>query len=222
MYPFSPWRKIMKIKLKQIMEQNFLDFKRKYLNNMSQMRNGLINNSNDSNDSNNSPDTNRINNREQLNKSMQTITGNSKGVFAGTKESIGMLKNQEKNTALTSLNKNKKSSITENTNENNTRITDLLNDGIKKVTVNNMVHPYTKEKTKLLSADNTINKINTNSTNNTNNTNQNTDNFYTIKAKESPAKLTQGVVPYKKWRKPTRENPQGYPTPVLHNGFKRY
>lgn len=219
MYPFSPWRKIMKIKLKQIMEQNFLDFKRKYLNNMSQMRNGLINDSNDSNDSNNSPDTNRINNREQLNKSMQTITGNSKGVFAGTKESIGMLKNQEKNTALTSLNKNKKSSITENTNENNTRITDLLNDGIKKVTVNNMVHPYTKEKTKLLSADNTINKINTN---NTTSTNQNTDNFYTIKAKESPAKLTQGIVPYKKWRKPTRENPQGYPTPVLHNGFKRY
>ena len=83
MCPFSPWRKIMKIKLKMIMEQNFLDFKRKYLNlpTMSQMRNGSNNNTN-SNPSSNS------NNREQLNNSMQTITGNAKGVFAGTKESI--------------------------------------------------------------------------------------------------------------------------------------
>ena len=198
----------MKIKLKQIMEQNFLDFKRKYLNNMSQMRNGSENNSSDI--SNTTTQNNPINNREQLNKSMQTITGNAKGVFAGTKESIGMLKNQEKNTALTSLNKNK-SSITESNEQNN----DLLNNGIKKLTVNNMVHPYTKEKSKILVADR---KDNTNTTN----TNNNTDNFYSIKAKESPAKLTQGIVPYRKWRKPTRENPQGRPTPILHNGFKRY
>lgn len=213
MYPFSPWRKIMKIKLKQIMEQNFLDFKRKYLNNMSQMRNGLSNTNNTNNSNNDSNNTNR----EQLNKSMQTITGNSKGVFAGTKESIGMLKNQAKNTALTSLNKNNNNNITEA--EDINRKTELLNDGIKKVTVNNMVHPYTREKTKLISEKPVTN---INNTNNNTNTNQNIDNFYTLKAKESPAKLTQGIVPYKKWRKPTRNNPQGYPTPVLHNGFKRY
>ena len=195
----------MKIKLKMIMEQNFLDFKRKYLNlpTMSQMRNGS--NSNNSNNSNN---------REQLNNSMQTITGNAKGVFAGTKESIGMLKNQEKNTALTSLNKTKKStSSSSNINESS-----LLDDGIKKHTVENMIHPYTKEKTSAISA---IAKNNTNTNTNTN-TNNNTDNFYNIKAKESPAFLTRGNVPYKKWRKPTKGNPQGYPTPVMHNGFKRY
>lgn len=206
----------MKIKLKQIMEQNFLDFKRKYLNNMSQMRNGLINNNQESsNNSNNNSNNSNNTNRDQLNKSMQTITGNAKGVFAGTKESIGMLKNQEKNTALSSLNKNSNSSngsITEA--ENQIRETKLLNDGIKKVTANNMVHPYTKEKTKLISEKPEINS--------TNSTNSNTDNFYTLKAKESPAKLTLGIVPYKKWRKPTKSNPQGYPTPVLHNGFKRY
>ncbi len=200
----------MKIKLKQIMEQNFLDFKRKYLINMSQMRNGLSN-SNNSDNSN----SNTVNNREQLNKSMQTITGNSKGVFAGTKESIGMLKNQEKNTALTSLNKNNNTKNITESNEN-IRNNNLLNDGIKKITVDNMVHPYTKEKSKIL----VDNKNTTN--NNTNNSNQNTDNFYSIKAKESPAKLTRGVVPYGKWRKPTRENPQGRPTPILHNNFKRY
>ena len=215
MYPFSPWRKIMKIKLKQIMEQNFLDFKRKYLINMSQMRNGLSTTNNSINNTNSSKNDSNNTNREQLNKSMQTITGNSKGVFAGTKESIGMLKNQVKNTALTSLNKN---NITEA--EDINRKTELLNDGIKKVTVNNMIHPYTKEKTKLISEKPVTN---TNTTNNINtNINQNSDNFYTLKAKESPAKLTQGIVPYKKWRKPTRNNPQGYPTPVLHNGFKRY
>ena len=205
MCPFSPWRKIMKIKLKMIMEQNFLDFKRKYLNlpTMSQMRNGSNTNSNPSNNSNN---------REQLNNSMQTITGNAKGVFAGTKESIGMLKNQEKNTALTSLNKTKK-------NSNSINESSLLDDGIKKHTVENMVHPYTKEKTSAISA---IANNTSNIPNNSNNTNNNTDNFYSIKAKESPAFLTRGNVPYQKWRKPTKENPQGYPTPVMQNGFKRY
>ena len=155
MCPFSPWRKIMKIKLKMIMEQNFLDFKRKYLNlpTMSQMRNGSNNNTN-SNPSSNS------NNREQLNNSMQTITGNAKGVFAGTKESIGMLKNQEKNTALTSLNKTKKST----NNSNSINESSLLDDGIKKHTVENMIHPYTKEKTSAISA---ITKNNTNTNTNT-------------------------------------------------------